>query len=351
MREPRTKGPFRVADIAALVGGDVEGDADLLLTAVRSLAEAGPDHLSFLANRRYLPALRATRAGAVLVDRATAVGERVAIRCADPYAAFARVLRLFHPLSWPAPGVDARAWVAPDATVAAGVTVEAFAWIGPGARVGPGAWIEAGAYVGRGAEVGAACRLMPGAVVMEGCVLGDRVWLNPGAVVGSEGFGFAPTADGNVKIPQVARALVEDDVEVGANSCIDRGALEDTRVRRDAKLDNLVQIGHGAEVGERSLLAAFVGISGSTRLGRGVMMGGKSGAVNHVVLGDGLRVTAASILYQDQPPGAYVSGTPAIDHRRWMRASASFEQLPDLVRRLRELEARVAELESARSGE
>ena len=315
------------------------------LSDVRTLADAGPDHLSFLANRRYARQLKTTNAGAVLLDRQTEAHGRTAIRCDDPYAAFAHALALFHPAERPAPGVDPRASVADDAEVA-GATIEAFAWVGPGARVGAGSWIQSGAYVGAGARVGRDCRLMPSSIVCEGCELGDRVWLNPGAVVGGEGFGFAPRADGHVKIPQVARAVIGDDVEIGANSSIDRGALDDTVVAAGSKLDSLVQVGHGSQVGEGSLLAAFVGLGGSTKLGRLTMFGGKAATGGHVTIGDGAQIAAGAHVFADQPDGARAAGAPAIEHRTWLRAAKAFARLPEVLRRLRRLEDRLTRLEA-----
>lgn len=328
---------FTVAELAETLGGEVEGDAGARLIDVRGLDDAGPEHLSFLANPRYAPKLATTRAGAVLVARDADAHGRTVIRCDDPYAAFARALAVFHPLAWPEPGVDPRAFVAADAEVE-DAAVEAFAWIGPGARVGAGSWIEAGAYVGRGVHVGRDCRLMAGSVVCEGSWLGDRVWLNPGAVVGGEGFGFAPTPEGHVKIPQIARAVVEDDVEIGVNSCVDRGAVGDTVVGRGSKLDNLVQIGHGVEVGEHALLVAYAGIAGSARLGKRVVMAAKSGVIGHLEIGDGAEVGVQSIVMSDQPAGARLAGSPAIDRRIWLRAVTAFAKLPELLGRVRRLE-------------
>ena len=337
-------GPFTAAWIADQVGGEVEGDPEVELADVRPLAAAGPEHLSFLSNRRYYRQLKTTRAGAVLLDRKTDAHGRTAIRCEDPYIAFAGALALFHPHAWPEPGVDPRAAVAEDAVVS-GATVEAFAWVGPGARVGAGSWIQSGAYVGAGVEVGRDCRLMPHSVVAAGCRLGDRVWLNPGAAIGGEGFGFAPSHDGHVKIPQVGSTVLEDDVEVGSNSCVDRATMGETLVRRGAKLDNLVQVGHGTEIGEGSFLAAYAGVAGSAKLGKGVVMAAKSGVGNHLEIGDGAVIATGSRVLKDQPPGARVSGYPAIEHRQWLRSVTAAADLPALLRRVRKLEARIAELE------
>jgi UDP-3-O-[3-hydroxymyristoyl] glucosamine N-acyltransferase len=341
-------GPFTIAELAERLAGEIEetrpGDASRELVDVRGLADADAEHLSFLANRKYVRQLKTSRAGAVLIDRETDAHGHTVIRLDDPYAGFARALALFHPQPWPEPGVDPRAFVSADAEVD-GACIEAFAWVGPGARIGRGSWIEAGAYVGIGARVGERCRLMPGSVVCEGCRLGDRVWLNPGAVVGAEGFGFAPRAEGHLKIPQIGRAVIEDDVEIGANSCVDRAAMGDTTVGRGAKLDNLVQIGHAAEIGEGALLAAYVGIAGSTRIGKGVMMGGKAGAVNHITVGDGAQLGTHTIAMGDQPAGARLAGSPAIDRGKWRRATVAFAELPELLKRVRRLEKRVVELE------
>jgi UDP-3-O-[3-hydroxymyristoyl] glucosamine N-acyltransferase len=343
--EPLTEaGPFTAAEIAEHVGGEVEGHAEAKLRGVRPLAEAGAEHLTFLSNRRYYRQLATSRAGAVLIDRTTDAHGHTVIRCDDPYQAFARSLALFHPLPWPEPGVDPRAAVAEDATVE-GVTVEPFAFVGPAARVGAGSWVESGAYVGAGAEVGENCRLMPHSVVTAGCRLGNRVWLNPGAVIGGEGFGFAPSPDGHLKIPQVGRAVLEDDVEVGANSCVDRATMGETVVRQGAKLDNLVQVAHGAEIGEHSFLVAFAGVAGSAKLGKGVVVAAKAGIIGHSEIGDGAQISTGSRVLKSQPAGARLAGYPAIDQAAWLKAAARFADLPEMAHRIRKLEARVAELE------
>lgn len=337
-------GPFRVDAVAAHVGGTLSGPAERLLTGVASLETAGPSQLSFVSNRRYVRKLSGSQAGCVLVAPGLDVGDRCVIRCADPYLAFAQALALFHPTVPPQAGIDPRAHVGEGAVVQ-GARIEAFAWVGAGAIVGPGTWVEAHAVVGRGASVGRDCRLMPGSVLAEGCVLGDRVWLNPGAVVGGEGFGFAPTPAGHVKIPQVGRAVIEDDVEIGANSCVDRAALHDTVVRKGARLDNLVQVGHAAEVGEHSVMVAYSGVAGSTKLGRFTTLAAKAAVLGHLELGDGVQVGVASAVHGNLPDGAKVTGVPAIEHKRWLRAAASFGELPALRRRVRQLEARLAQLE------
>ncbi|MFZ5475633.1 MAG: UDP-3-O-(3-hydroxymyristoyl)glucosamine N-acyltransferase [Myxococcota bacterium] len=329
---------LRVADLARHVGGVVEGDGDRVVTGVRGLEDAGPEHVSFLANRRYARRMKDTRAGAVLVGPSDKSHGRTVVRCADPYLAFAQALALFSPSPRPSAGVHPLAVVEGRAE---GATVMAFAYVGPGAEVGEGTVVMPHAYVGRDARVGKGCTLMPGSAVMDGCVVGDRAWLNPGAVVGGEGFGFVPTATGLVKIPQTGRVVVADDVEIGSNSCVDRAAMGDTTVGRGTKIDNLVQVGHGAEIGEHCLLVSYAGVAGSTRVGNRVVFAARAGALGHLEIGDGVVLGADALLTEDVPAGERRSGIPAIQHRRWLRVAASLPELPELLARVRALEEKL----------
>jgi UDP-3-O-[3-hydroxymyristoyl] glucosamine N-acyltransferase len=338
-------GPFTVGDVADALGGEARGDTELILTDVHPLATAGPSSISFLANRKYRRAAESSKAGCILVASGVELADnRTVIVCEDPYLAFAETMTLFHPYTPPEADVDPRAYVAPDACVE-GARIEAFAWVGPGAVVGSETWVESGAVVGAGAVVGSRCRLMPNSVVMDRCHLGDRVWLNPGAVIGGEGFGFAPGQQGHTKIPQAGDVRIGNDVEIGANSCVDRGALESTVVRDGAKLDNLVQVGHAADVGEHSLMVAYSGVAGSTKVGKGVVLAAKAAVLGHLEIGDGVQVGVASVVSKDQPAGVKVTGVPAIEHRRWLRSATAFSAIPELLTRVRELEQRIADLE------
>lgn len=339
-----------VAELAAALSGQLEGDADRALTGVRDLREAGPDHLAFVSNPRYRRHLADCSAGAVLLDADTPAPGLTVIRVADPYVAFARALALFHPPAWPAGGIDAYAWVAPDARVGRDVRIEAFATISSGAEVGDGCWIQASAFVGPGARLGRRCRLMPGSVVMDQCELGDRVWLNPGAVVGSEGFGFAPSADGLVKIPQPGRALIGDDVELGANTCVDRAALGDTVVGAGTKTDNLCQVGHGATLGQHDVMVAYSGVAGSATLGDGVTLAARAAVMGHLSVPSGSTVAAYSCLAREPREAGVFAGVPARDHRSWRRETAAARAVPELIKELRRLQARVEALE-ARAGD
>ncbi|HZX43913.1 MAG TPA: UDP-3-O-(3-hydroxymyristoyl)glucosamine N-acyltransferase, partial [Myxococcaceae bacterium] len=224
----------------------------------------------------------------------------------------------------------------------------ALAVVEAGAVVGPRSVLWPGSYLGEGSRLGEDCVLQPGAVVREHCVLGNRVLLQPGVVVGSDGFGFAfdPAGPAHVKVPQVGTVRIEDDVEVGAGSCIDRATTGETVIGRGTKIDNLVQIAHNVRVGPLSILCAQVGISGSTEVGSSVVLAGQVGIVGHVRVGDGARVAAQSGVPHDLPPGATFSGSPAVEHSLWLRQSAALKQLPELLREVRELRARVAALES-----
>lgn len=330
--------PWTVEALAAQLGGTVEGAGERRITGVLGLEEAGPEHLSFLANRRYIKQLRQTRAGAVLVGlREEAFGHTV-IRCADPYKAFAQALRLFHPEARPSPGIHPQAVVEGEAQ---GATVMAFAYVGVGAKVGAGTVLQPFVYVGPGATVGQDALLMAGSVVMDGCVVGDRVILNPGAVVGGEGFGFAPTPEGLLKIPQTGRAVLQDDVEVGSNSCIDRAAMGDTLVKAGSKLDNFVQIGHAATVGPHATLVAYAAVAGSSRVGLGVTLAARTLVLGHLEVGDHSQVGACSMLTESVPAHTRRTGTPAIEHGQWLQQAAALPRLPELLRRLHRLEAEV----------
>jgi UDP-3-O-[3-hydroxymyristoyl] glucosamine N-acyltransferase len=339
----------RADQLAEALGGLVEGDGGAELHGIADLREAGPGQLAFLANPRYRRFLATSGAQVLLVGPEVQLEGRTLIRVSDPYLAFAQALRLFHPQPWPSAGIHPRAFVHPEARLDQGVALEPFAVVQAGAVVGEGTWLQSGAYVGAGARIGRDCRLMPNAVVMDGCALGDRVWLNPGAVVGSQGFGFAPGPEGLVKIPQPGPAIVEDDVEIGANSCVDRAALGQTRVRRGAKLDNLCQVGHAAEVGAHGVLVAYSGVAGSSRLGAGVTLAARSSVLGHLEIGDGTVVAAHSMVARDTGPGDRVSGVPARDHGSWLRSSRV--EAHQLQRELRALRKRLDELEARAESE
>ncbi|MBM4364883.1 MAG: UDP-3-O-(3-hydroxymyristoyl)glucosamine N-acyltransferase [Deltaproteobacteria bacterium] len=328
---------MKLAELASRLGGAVDGDPEIEITGVAGLEEAGAGDVSFLSNRRYAALFRDSKAGAVLVSRHEATHGKTVVRCDDPYLAFARALEIFHPRPAFRAEVDPRAVALGKVD---GARLMPFAYVGEGAAVGEGTLLQPFVYVGAGAQVGRDCVLMAGSVVMDGCVVGDRVVLNPGAVVGGEGFGFVPTREGLVKIPQAGRAVVQDDVEIGANSCVDRAAMGDTVVGRGTKTDNLVQVGHAAEIGPHNVMVAYSGVAGSTRTGAGVTLAARATVLGHLDVGSGVTVGAMSMVTNDVPSGEKRSGIPAIEHREWLRVATLLKELPELFKRVKKLEER-----------
>jgi len=345
-----------LAALATLLHARLRGDGSIRVEGLAPLESAGPRQVSFYANPRYKAELGRTRAAAVIVaeDDAPLVPPGVALLvAAQPYVAFARASAVFHAPASPPAGVLPGAHVDPGAEVHETASIGAGAVVGARARIGPRTVLHPGALVLDGARVGADCTLHAGAVVRELCVLGDRVVLQPNAVVGSDGFGFAFDAEGDPerpgplhrKIAQAGIVRIEDDVEVGACTCIDRAALGETVVGRGTKIDNLVQVAHNVRIGPLSLLVAQSGVSGSTELGAGVILAGQVGVVGHLKIGDGARVGAQSGVSHDIEAGATVSGSPAISHRDWLKMVAALPRVPELLRELRRLQKRVEELE------
>jgi UDP-3-O-[3-hydroxymyristoyl] glucosamine N-acyltransferase len=272
------------------------------------------------------------------------------LRAPDPYLAFARTVRLFSPVSHPAPGVDEHAAVARDARLGEDVSIGPFVAIGEGASVGDRTVIYPNVTIGPGAQIGSDCVIHSSVSIRERCTIGNRVILQNGVVVGGDGYGFARRGDGtHEKIPQVAVVVIEDDVELGANTTVDRPAVGETRIKAGAKIDNLVQIGHGVTVGRNVLMAAQVGIAGSTDVEDDVVFGGQVGVGGHLTIGRGAIAVGQSGVTNSLDAGARVAGYPAIDNREWRKASVVFRRLPELKKRIEQLEAQVAELTRALS--
>ena len=323
-------GPHPLAAVAEAARATIpEAAPDLALARIAPLQTAGPDEVSFLDNRKYLPALRATKAGAVIVhpDLATAVPSgTVAIVSANPYESWARVSALFHPLPTARPGVHPSSIVEEGALIDPSAEVEALAVVGAGASIGPGTRIGAHAVIGPGVVIGQDCRIGAHASVTH-AILGSRVYVYPGARVGQEGFGFAQTAQGFLSVPQVGRVVLEDDVEVGANSCVDRGSLHDTVIGTGSRLDNLVQVGHNVRIGRFCAIAGQAGISGSTVLEDFVMVAGQAGLIGHLKIGKGAMLGAQTGIMSDVPAGAQVLGSPAQPVRDFLRQVAVLKRL------------------------
>ncbi len=318
------------------------------ITRVAGIEHAGPGDLTFVANPKYLSLAATTRASAVILGfHDTVERARFSIlRCSDPYLAFAKALRLFVTPARPAPGIDRLAAVAPTATLGADASVGPFAVIGEGATIGARVVIYPHVVIGPGARIGDDCVLHARVSIRERVTIGNRVVVLDGAVIGSDGFGFARQPDGeHLRIPQTADVVIEDDVEVGANSTIDRPAVGETRVRAGTKIDNLVHIAHGVQIGRRSLLAAQVGIAGSTIVEDDVMMGGQVGITGHVHIGKGAMFSAKTGVTGNVDPGVLMSGYPSLPNKEWRKTQVLVRHLPEMKKRVAELEQRIADLE------
>jgi UDP-3-O-[3-hydroxymyristoyl] glucosamine N-acyltransferase len=332
-----------IGELAARVGCELRGDPQLRVARVATLAAAGPGDLAFLANPRYRPQLAQTRATAVVLDARSAEGHAGAVLVSrNPYATYARIAALLHPEPLPAPGVHATATVDPTARVAATASIGAGAVVGAGALVGERCLVAAGCVLGAGVQVGDDSRLHARVVLLAGTRLGRRVVIQPGAVLGSAGFGYAREANGWVSVPQVGGVLVGDDVEIGANTTIDRGAIDDTVIEEGAKLDNQIQVAHNVRIGAHTAIAACTGISGSTRIGARCMIGGAVGIVGHLDICDDVVITGMTMVaHSISEPGMYSGGLPAAPAPLWRRLAARFRRMERLAGRVARLEQKL----------
>ncbi len=330
-------GPGRsLADLAAHFGLELRGDPTVRITGVATLDGAGPGQLAFLANPLYRRRLAGTRAGAVVLREADADGCPVpCLLSSEPYASFAKLAALFDPPTVHAPGIHPSAVIDPAARVDPGATIGALCWIGPRARIARGAWIGPGCTIGEDCEVGENCELIARVSLVTRVRLGKRVRIHPGAVLGADGFGLAMDAGRWIKVPQLGGVQVGDDCEIGANTSIDRGAMDDTVLEEDVRLDNQIQVGHNVRIGAHTAMAGCVAVAGSTRIGRYCLIGGGVGFVGHLEICDRVMVTARSLVtHSITEPGEYSSGTPLQRSRDWRRNAARFKQLDRLARKI-----------------
>ena len=345
-----TRAGFTLGELAEALQAQLDGDPARVVTGVAPLETAGPDQISFLTDPRFRDAARASRAGAFLAPRDVADLPGPILHCATPQQALIDLVRLFHPPVSTPPGVDRTAVVAADARVDPTAAVGPLTVIESRAVIGPGVRLHALVHVGPGVQIGEGSVIYPHVSLRDGVRLGRRVVIHAGAVLGADGFGFAFDGSAHRKVPQVGGVLIEDDVEIGANTTIDRATFGDTIVRRGTKIDNLVQLGHNVEVGEHSLLVAQVGVGGSSRLGRGVVLGGQVGVADHATVGDGVIAAAQSGIPSHIEAGAKVWGTPARPLGLAKRITVAEGRLPELLQRVRALEQRLQKL-AARLGE
>jgi len=342
LRNSNNKPDHPLSEIATLVGGTVEGDPQTVIRSAAPIQSAGPSDLSFVANPKYSDFIATTKAGALILAPGVECVRLPVIRHENPYLAFATALDLLYPDEPMIPeGTDASAVTSETCEIDPTAHIGPLCTVGRGSRLGANCQLVSSVHIGDNVQVGEGCLFYPGVKIMNGCRIGDRVILHPGVVVGSDGFGFAESPTGLKKIKQVGWVEIADDVEIGSNTTIDRGALGPTRIGRGTKIDNLVQIAHNVEIGEHSIIVAQVGISGSTKLGNGVVLGGQVGLVGHIEVGDGVKVGAQSGVSKSVPAGKAMFGSPARDIKETMRIEASLVRLPELLKRVRKLEKKL----------
>lgn len=337
---------YRLCELAELVGGIVDGDDQTMIRGVAGIREAEPGEITFVANPKYEEFLGVTRASAVITTKSLSAPKPL-IRIDNPYYAYLQVLNLFAAdlaVRYPR-GVHPSAVVDPSAILGQNVAVGPLCYVGKDARVGDNTTLVASVFVGEAATVGTDCLIYPNVTVREATIIGDRVILQPGVVLGADGFGYAKNGSTHHKVPQIGRVVIEDDVELGANTCIDRATTGETRIKRGTKIDNLVQIAHNVVMGENCVVAAQVGISGSTEVGHSVVIGGQAGVGGHIAIGDRAIVGAQGGVTKDVAPNRIVSGYPAREHSVAKRINAHTVMLPELFKRVKELEHRLSELE------
>jgi len=326
---------MKLSELAETLGATLQGDGTVEITGIAGIEDAVAGQVTFVSNKKYIPLAKTTRASAILVEPDFPDSPVATLRIADPYLAYARTIELFYTAPTYAPGIHPTAVIAATATIGERAHVGAYVVIGEGVTIGEDATLHPHVVIYPHVVIGKRFIAHAHSIVREHCKLGDNVILQNGVVIGSDGFGFARTKEGWYKIVQSGPAILEDSVEVQANSCIDRASIGETRIRRGAKIDNLVQVGHGSTVGEDTLLCAQVGLAGSTEVGKNVILAGQVGVAGHLTIGDGAVATAQSGIPNDVAPGKTVSGSPAIDSLQWMKSVTIFNRLPELLKSLR----------------
>jgi len=339
-----TGGPYRLQELAALLGGEVRGDPQTEVHRVAALENAAPGAISYLVGERHLQQLLTTRAAAVIVGPAAADATALPrIVCANPAAYFARVSALLNPQVAAVPGCHPSAVIDPHAQVAPDAEIGPLVVIGSGAVIGSRSVIGAGCVIGKQAELGEAVHLHPNVTIYDRCVIGSRVVLHSGVVIGADGFGIVMDDERWLKVPQIGRVIIGNDVEIGANTTVDRGAIDDTVIEEGARLDNLIQIGHNVRIGAHTAIAACVGIAGSTRIGRYCRIGGAAGIGGHLTIADHVEISGYTAITKSiSTPGVYSGVYPFEDFRAWRKNAAQVRHLNELARRVKALEEALA---------
>lgn len=338
---PASRKSWRLKDLVARLGGELCGAGDIAINGVATLRNAGPGDIAFLSHPRYRQQIESCRADALILPRGIELSRAMpAIICDDPYVYYAEVSRLLNPDEPVVPGIHPTAVIEAGAKVSSGAEIAAGAYVGHDAMVGDGARIGHGCHIGRAAAIGRSSRLYPNVSVYDRCIIGERAIIHSGVVIGADGFGMA-LKDGHwLKIPQLGKVVIGDDVEIGANTCIDRGALDDTVIESGVKLDNLIQVGHNVHIGADTAIAGCAGIAGSARIGRHCTIGGGAVILGHLEIADHVNISAATLITKSiTQAGTYTGAYPFDEHGRWGRTAATLRQLDELALRVRNLEA------------
>jgi UDP-3-O-[3-hydroxymyristoyl] glucosamine N-acyltransferase len=336
----------KLKELAELVGGTVVGDGEVEISGVASIDGAETGQITFIAHPKYLRKLGETRASAIIVSNKVTTADKPLICTDNPQIAFAKILSLFFAKPYQSKGIDPNARISPTAQFGKDLTIYPDVYIGDRCRIEDRVTLYPGVYVGEDSVIGEDSVLHPNVTIYSGSVLGKRVILHSGVVIGADGFGYVKDGKKNVKIPQVGKVIIEDDVEVGANSTIDRAALGETIIRRGVKIDNLVQVAHGVEIGEDSIIVAQVGIAGSTKIGKNVILAGQVGVIDHLEIGDNVIVGSQSGVGQNLPADQVFSGSPAVPHREWLRMVATLPKLSEMRKSLTDIEERLKKIEA-----
>jgi len=335
----------RLKELAALVGGTVVGDDEVEISGVAAIEVAQAGEITFIAYPKFLPKFSETKASAVIVSKEIAPSPKPLLCVSNPYLAFAKILTLFSQKPYQPKGIDPNTWISPTAQLGQEITIFPFVSIGERCRIGDRVILYPGVFVGEDSSIGEESVLFPNVSVYPRTMIGKRVILHSGVVVGADGFGYVKEGKKNVKIPQMGKVEIEDDVEIGANTTIDRATLGKTIIRRGVKIDNLVQVAHNVVVGEDSIIVAQVGIAGSTKIGSNVTLGGQVGVADHVEIGDNVMVGAQSGVPSDLTANQAYSGTPVLPHREWLRVVNVSPKLPEMRKTLIEIEKRLKKIE------
>ena len=341
---------FTAQQIALLIQGKIEGEATAVVKQFGKIESAMPGEISFLANPKYEDFLYTTKASIIIVNESLVLKKKITatlIRVPDAYAAFATLLTKYQEMkNENLVGIQSPSFIASTAKLGEQNFVAAFAYIGENVKTGNNVKIFPNAVIGENVSIGNNVTIHAGVIIYSDCVLGNNITIHAGSIIGSDGFGFAPNADGSYqKIPQLGNVIIEDDVEIGSNTTIDRATIGSTIIKKGVKIDNLIQIAHNVEIGENTVIAAQVGISGSTKIGKGVMMGGQSGTIGHIVIADGIKIAARTGITKDfKEAGITLSGYPAREQSAFLRAQVAQKNLPALEKRVKELEIRVQQL-------